>query len=47
MMGPGAIATSAFFSVRQGLIVAGTFGGLCERNDPPPPAPKKDRPRAS
>jgi hypothetical protein len=46
MMGPGAIATSAFFSVRQCLIVAGTFGGVCERNNPPP-APKKDRPRAS
>jgi hypothetical protein len=37
----------SFYSVRQCLIVAGTFGGVCERNNPPPPAPKKDRQRAS
>ena len=36
----------SFYSARQCLIVAGTFGGVCERNNPPPAAPTKDRHRA-
>jgi hypothetical protein len=35
----------SFYSVQQCLIVAGTFGGVCERNSPPPP--KKEKRRAS
>src|SRR5262245_66604659 len=30
-------ANCRFYSARQCLIVAGTFGGICERNNPPPP----------
>jgi hypothetical protein len=36
-----------FYSARQCLIVAGTFGGICERNNPPPPPTRKDKRRAS
>jgi hypothetical protein len=31
----------SFYSPRQCLIVAGTFGGICERNLPPAPSPAK------
>jgi Protein of unknown function (DUF3551) len=40
-------ANCRFFSARQCLIVAGTFGGICERNNPPPPPTRKDKRRAS
>ncbi len=33
----------SFYSARQCLIVAGTFGGICERNNPPPPMKEKRR----
>jgi len=37
----------SFYSARQCLIVAGTFGGICERNNPPPPPAKRDRRKIS
>jgi Protein of unknown function (DUF3551) len=40
-------ANCRFYSARQCLIVAGTFGGICERNNPPPPPTRKDKRRAS
>lgn len=33
----------SYYSARQCLIVAGTCGGICERNNPPPPAGKGKR----
>jgi len=36
----------SFYSARQCLIVAGTFGGICERNNPPPPPNRKDKRKA-
>jgi hypothetical protein len=36
-------ANCSFYSARQCLIVAGTFGGVCERNNPPPPPGKGKR----
>ena len=44
----GATSTNCrFYSARQCLIVAGTFGGICERNNPPPPPSRKDKRRYS
>jgi hypothetical protein len=37
----------SFYSARQCLIVAGTFGGICERNNPSPPPSKKEKSRPS
>ena len=37
----------SYNSARQCLIVAGTFGGVCERNNPPAPLPKKGKGRIS
>ena len=37
----------SFYSVRQCLIVAGTMGGICERNLPPPLSPAKGKRRQS
>ena len=37
----------SFYSARQCLIVAGTMGGICERNHRPLPAPPKDKRRPS
>jgi len=37
----------SFYSARQCLIVAGTFGGICERNNPPPPPSMKEKRRPS
>jgi len=36
-----------FYSARQCLIVAGAFGGICERNNPPPLPAKRDRRKVS
>jgi Protein of unknown function (DUF3551) len=37
----------SFYSARQCLIVAGTFSGICERNNPPPSPAKRDRRKVS
>jgi len=37
----------SYYEVRQCLIVAGTFGGVCERNNSPLPQSRKDRHKTS
>ena len=37
----------SFYSARQCLIVAGTFGEICERNNPPAPPSRTEKRRPS